>query len=419
MENRKQLIPEFGPFAGMRVLSAGSLVAMPFAAQLLAEFSAEVIHIERPGIGDTFRVLPPYSTKAKKLTGNCWGQDGRNRLSLTLDLNMNKPGVKKVFLELIKNSDVFMENLVWLDKLGIKDEELMEANPKLVIAHVSGYGRPAFGGDPAICDRASYDLCGQAFSGYLYLNGDPEASAPNITKPYLNDYVAGLFCLFGVLAAYFSAQKTGVGQVVDVAQFEAQARLMCDSFVTYSENGVIPERSGNNSKTFQPFGLYKDKNGADVAIGAFGEAVYKRFMKAADLDIEYFTHKECSEGKEAMESPKGKELDAAIKAWCASKTAEEIEIACAAHKVPAAKANTVKDCYENKHFNDRNDFVTYKDETDGREIKAFGIVPKLSGTPGKIWRGLPKLGQDTDVILKEIAGCSDDEIEALRNNNVI
>lgn len=419
MENRKQIIPEFGPFSGMRVIAAGSLVAMPFAAELFAEFGAEVIEIERPGIGDSFRTLPPFSAKSEKRASNCWLQEGRNRLSLTMDLNLNKPGIKDAFYALIKESDVFMENLVWLDKLGIRDDELLEVNPRLVICHVTGYGRPEFGGIPEICNRASYDLCGQAFSGYLYLNGDPEADAPSLTKPYMNDYVSGLFCAFGVLAAYHNALKTGKGQVVDVAQFEAQARMMCDTFVTYSENKQIPMRSGNNSKTFQPFGLYKDKNGDDVALGAFGKAVYKRFMEAAELDVEYFTHEECSSGKDAMDSPKGRELDKAIRAWCASKTADEIELACAAKKVPASKVNSVKDCYENAHFQSRKDFITYKDETEEREVTAFGIVPKLSGTPGKVWRGAPKLGQDTNVILKEIAGYTDEQINALKASGVI
>ena len=212
MGKSKSIIPEFGPFSGMRVLSAGSLVAMPHAGAMLADFGAEVIHIERPGVGDTFRVLSPFSEKSEKPLSTSWAQEGRNRLSLELDLH--NPDVKKIFYKLIEESDIFMENLVWLDKLGISDEELLKVNPRLVIAHVSGYGRPEFGGDPEICNRASYDMIGQAFSGYMYLNGDPENPTPSVTKPWMNDYIAGLHCLFGVLAAYFNVLKTAKGKLL-------------------------------------------------------------------------------------------------------------------------------------------------------------------------------------------------------------
>lgn len=418
MENRKMIIPEFGPFAGLRVVSAGSLVAMPHAGAMLADFGAEVIHIERPGYGDTFRGLAPFSETDPRLSTS-WAQEGRNRLSMTLDLNLNKPGIKEIFYKLIENTDIFMENLVWLDKLGISDEELLKVNPKLVIAHVSGYGHSEFGGDPEICGRASYDMIGQAFSGYMYLNGEADAPTPSLTKPWMNDYVSGLHCLFGVLAAYHNVLKTGKGQVVDVAQFEAQARIMCDTFVTYTENNKIQTRSGSKSKAFQPYGVFKDKNKDFVAIGAFGPAVYKRFIQAVGWDLEYFNYKDCSSGAAAIESEKGQELDKKITAWCAERTVEEIVEQLSKFKVPCAKVNSAKDCYENKHFRDRNDFITYVDQTKGEEVTAFGICPKLSDTPGKVWRGAPSLGQDTETILKEIVGCSEEEINSLKEGKLI
>lgn len=419
MGKSKSIIPEFGPFSGMRVLSAGSLVAMPHAGAMLADFGAEVIHIERPGVGDTFRVLSPFSEKSEKPLSTSWAQEGRNRLSLTLELDLHNPDVKKIFYKLIEESDIFMENLVWLDKLGISDEELLKVNPRLVIAHVSGYGRPEFGGDPEICNRASYDMIGQAFSGYMYLNGDPESPTPSVTKPWMNDYIAGLHCLFGVLAAYFNVLKTGKGQVVDVAQFEACARIMCDTFVTYSENHKIASRSGSKSLAFQPYGIFHDKNGSYVAIGAFGASVYKRFIQAVGWDINYFDFKSCSSGQSAIQSEKGQELDKKIIQWCSERTADEIVEQLSKFKVPCSKVNNAEDCFKNKHFIDRNDFITYVDQTKGSEVTAFGICPKLSDTPGKVWRGAPVIGQDTDIILKEIVGFTDEEISKLRNENII
>lgn len=129
MSERKSLIPEYGPFAGMRIIDTGSLVAMPFAATLLADFGAEVIHIERPGVGDTLRVLAPFANEDGKTVSTSWAQDGRNKLSLSLELNLKHPEVKELFYGLIKEADVFMENMVWLEKLGIRDEDLLAVNP--------------------------------------------------------------------------------------------------------------------------------------------------------------------------------------------------------------------------------------------------------------------------------------------------
>lgn len=170
MERKKAplFIPEFGPLKGTRVLLTGSIVAGPFIATMLGDFGAEVIHVEAPGMGDTYRTLGPFLVKNGKKVSLPFSNDARNRLSMTLDLRINKnPESKEIFLGLIKQSDIWIENLVWLEeRYGITDELVMKVNPKIVIVHVSGYGHPEFGGDPKICKRASYDLIGQAYSGW-------------------------------------------------------------------------------------------------------------------------------------------------------------------------------------------------------------------------------------------------------------
>lgn len=419
MKERKHLIPEFGAFSGMRVLSSGSLVAMPHAANMLADFGAEVIHIERPGVGDTWRFMPPFAVHGEKQVSTTWAQDARNRLSMTLELDLKIPEAKEIFMGLIKESDIFMENMVWLDKYGITDEELLQVNPQLIIAHVSGFGRPQFGGEPEICDRASYDLIGQAYSGFMHLNGDSEPSIPAVTKPWANDYISALHCLFGVLAAYIARMQTGKGQVVDVAQFEASARIMADTFVSYTEANIIRTRTGSKNAAFQPFGIYQDVNGDYVAIGAFGAGVYARFVKAMGIDAEYFNHQESAATPKALSSAKGKELDQLITKWIGDRTAKEVEEQMAKFKVPCSKVNTAKDVVDNPHWLSRNNFINYEDQTLDKEIKALGIIPKLSGTPGKVWRGAPTLGQDTDEILTKLLGYSPEKIKELKNKKLI
>lgn len=418
MSDRMFIIPEFGPLAGMRIIDSGSLIAMPFAATMLADFGAEVIHIERPGVGDTLRLMAPFATVNGKKVSTAWAQDARNKLSMTLELNLQHEEVKEIFYGLIKEADVFMENMVWLEKLGIYDEELLKVNPKLVIVHVSGLGHKEFGGVPSVCNRASYDMIGQAFSGWLYLQGDPDRD-PSVSKPYTNDFVSAFAVLFGTLSAYINVQKTGRGQVVDVAQFEAMAQYMCGTYTSYTMAGKISERSGNASPAFQPYNIFKSKDGFLVALGAFGPGVYKRFIQGAGFDLDYFNYEDCSSGIEAVASPKGRELDRKVNEWCASLTAAEIERKMEEARVPCATLNTAKSAFENEHFKSRNDWIKYEDQTVETEITAFGIAPKMSETPGKVWRGAPKLGQDTENVLKTILGYDDAKISSLQEKGLI
>ena len=418
MSDRKFIIPEYGPFAGMRAVCAGTLLAMPFAATMLADFGVEVIQIERPGVGDTQRLLAPFAELNGKTVSAAWAQESRNKLAMTLELNLKHEEVKEIFYGLIREADIFMENMVWMDKLGVYDEELLKVNPKLVIVHVSGLGHKEFGGLPNVCNRASYDMIGQAFSGWLNLQGDPDRP-PVIAKPYLNDYVSAFSALFAALSGYIYAQKTGEGQVVDVAQFEAMAKCMSSTYTAYTMLGTVTERTGNASPSFQPYDIFLSRDGFYVALGAFGPGVYNRCIPAMGLDLDYFNYKDCSYDAEALASPKGRELNAAVTAWCASHDAQEIESIMETARVPCSRVNTAKSAYENEHFRSRGDWIKYEDQTTGAEVEAFGIAPKMSKTPGRVWRGAPSMGQDTENILKTILGYDDAKIAALREKKLI
>ena len=418
MGDRKFIIPEYGPFAGMRAVCAGTLLAMPFAATMLADFGVEVIQIERPGIGDTQRLLAPFAELNGKVVSAAWAQESRNKLAMTLELNLKHEEVREIFYGLIREADIFMENMVWMDKLGVYDEELLKVNPKLVIVHVSGMGHKEFGGLPNVCNRASYDMIGQAFSGWLNLQGDPDRP-PVIAKPYLNDYVSAFSALFAALSGYIYAQKTGEGQVVDVAQFEAMAKCMSSTYTAYTLLGTVTERTGNASPSFQPYDIFLSRDGFYVALGAFGPGVYNRCIPAMGLDLDYFNYKDCSYDAEALSSPKGRELNAAVTAWCASHDAQEIESIMESARVPCSRVNTAKSAYENEHFRSRGDWIKYEDQTTGAEVEAFGIAPKMSKTPGRVWRGAPSMGQDTETILKTILGYDDAKIAELREKKLI
>ncbi|HOV80248.1 MAG TPA: CoA transferase [Bacillota bacterium] len=412
------IIPTFGPLSGMRVLTTGGHLAMPYAASMLAEFGAEVLYIERPGMGDPYRLFSPFlKGENGQQVGASWVQEARNRLSITLETNLNMQEAREVFFALIKNSDIWMENVVWTDKLGIYDEELLEVNPSLVICHVSGYGKAKFGGDPEKCDRGSFDIIGQAASGWLILNGDPDRP-PMRGNPGVNDYVSSLYCLFGALAAYVHAQKTGQGQVVDIAQFEAQAKVIADYVVLWANEKIMRERTGNQQFNVQPYNVFmaKDKY---VVLGAIGPAVFSRFIKAIGLDPNVYTREAVSSGPEALASPIGREFDRIVKEWISQRTAKEVEDHMAKFKVPCQVVVDADDIINDPHWIDRGDIIEYKDQTTKRKVKAVGVVPKMDKTPGKIWRGAPAMGQDTEAILTRICGYGPEDIAVLREKGVI
>ncbi len=426
------LIPAYGPMSGMRILATGSLVSVPFSASLLAEFGAEVIHVERVGSGDPLRsqspvimkegneyVVAPHSVPINEKVSTGWIQEARNRLSLCLDLNMKRAESKEIFLSLIKQSDVWMENLVWIEKLGITEEMIFEVNPSIVILHCSGFGRPQFGGVPEECERPSYDPIGQAEGGWMTLVGEPEPNPPTYGASYINDYLSATYATIGILMAYYHAQKTGKGQSIDVTQIESMSKCLNDSFVNYFTLGSLKERVGNQIPNWQPAGLFKTKDDDWLYIATYGPHVYARCMKAMGIDLEKYPHHLAGASIEAVNSPLGQELKQLIVDWAASRNAEEGLRELLKYKVPCGiprKADYLANC---EHYNSRGNFVEYEDQTLGETFKAFGSVPKLSKTPGHVWRGAPSIGQDTDTILATLVGYSDDEIDALKGKGII
>ncbi len=409
----------YGPLTGMRVLMTGSIVAAPFAASMLAEFGAEVIHVERPNVGDPYREQAPIVIRNDRKISAAWIQEGRNKLSLTLEINLNIPESKEIFLSMIKNCDVWLENMVWTEKLGITEEMLLEVNPKLVIAHISGFGRPQFGGVPEQCNRPSYDPIGQAEGGYMFVNGFPEPMPPSHAATFINDYMTAMFAVNGILMAYHHAQKTGKGQAIDVTQIESMSKVLNDTFVQYFELGRVRQRNGNKVAIFQPGNLFKTKDEKYLYIGAYGAAVYGRFIKALGLDLDKYSHETCGNSIEAINSELGLELNQKAIDWVAARDAEEALQYLLSQKVPSGIVRTSADLAANEHYQKRGNFIEYTDETLGEKVKAFGFAPKLSVTPAQVWRGAPTLGQDTDNILSKLLGYSASEIAAFREKNVI
>ncbi|GIT42340.1 MAG: hypothetical protein Ct9H300mP11_02760 [Chloroflexota bacterium] len=237
------LLPDqFGPLQGVRILSTGTIVAQPYAAALAAEMGAEVIQIERPGVGDVTRGIGVHNDDGTGLHLNSlWLQDRRNTFSITLDFSSFEG--RELFLRLIPNVDIWMESSKagTYAKWGLDDSAVLAINPSIVITHVSGYGQT---GHPDYLSRASYDPIGQAFGGTMAITGSPEPEPPITARPLAADYTTAQMCLWSTLAAYIHALRTGKGQVIDLAQYEAVHKVMSGTMVEYFETGEVPQRIG-------------------------------------------------------------------------------------------------------------------------------------------------------------------------------
>ena len=416
------LSEKFGPLQGIRVLSTSSLVAAPFGGSMFADFGAEVIHVENPGAGDPIRGGAPFFEKNGRKVSTIWADNGRNRLSMELNLRINKKTLsQEIFLSLIKVSDIWIENLVWLEqRYGITDELVREVNPQIAIVHESGYGKPESGGIPDICWRASYDLIGQAYGGWNHLVGSPDGPPTRIPAAAV-DYVTALMVCFSGMVGYIDSQKRKKGQVFDCAQFETTARILGNNFSNYLNLGIVNKRQGNKSQMNQPYGIFKASDGY-IGLGAAGPSVYGRFIgalaEATGLNPDDYPM-EVALGPETYSTPKGKELDQITREWIASHTREEADGLFEKHQVPCAPVYTTEDAAKDSHWIKRNDFIEYTDQTIEATVKSFGVAPKLSDTPGKVWRGAPRMGQDTDAILTKILDYTPSEVEQLRREKIV
>lgn len=409
------LVPEqFGPLEGVRILSTGSLIAQPYAAALAAEMGAEVIQLERPGEGDAAwrhlgRQLP--TKDGKGLVATTWIQERRNSFYATLDFS--KAEGQDLFLKLIKVCDIWMESSKpgSYVKWGLTDEVVLQTNPKIVIAHVSGYGQT---GHPDYLGRASYDMIGQAFGGLMYQTGFPDPDPPVRANPWTADYITALFCLWSSLAGYIHAQRTGKGQSIDISQFEAIHRLLSGTMVEYFADGFIRQRSGNKATAFQPYDAFQASDGW-VVIGAVGYSVFSRVCPVIGLDPNEEKWKTaCTD----VNSVEGIEFDAILRGWVAEHTVAQVVEAMNAAQVACCPIMNSKDMAEDPHYKARNVHTEWEDGQVGK-VKGTGVTPIFSRTPGKIWRGSVPVGYDNEKIYTHLAGLSLDELARLKEKGVI
>lgn len=392
--------PKFGALAGLKILDSGSNIAGPLGGGLLSECGATVIHFEAPNKPDNQRGWYGYP------------QNHRNQLSMVADIK-TKEG-RDIFFKLIEWADIWVESSKGgqYDRLGLSDEELWKVNPRLAIVHVSGYGQT---GDPSYVSRASYDAVGQAFSGYMSLNGTTEALKIN---PYLSDFVCGLTTCWAMLACYVSTVLTGKGESVDVAQYEALARIMDGRMMQFATDNVKMPKTGNKDAQAALFSFYTCKDGKTIFIGMTGAEVAKRGYPIIGLPAPGTGDPDFPEGFTGwlINSPVGQRMEAAMEKFVSEHTMEEVEAIMQANQIPCQRVYDLEDCLNDPHWKARGSVMEWDDPMMGR-VTGLGLMNKFKNNPSEIWRGSPLFGMDNKDILRDL-GYSDDEIKEMYEKGI-
>ncbi|MBI6925663.1 MULTISPECIES: CaiB/BaiF CoA-transferase family protein [Pseudomonas] len=393
------------PLAGLKVVELGTLIAGPFASRICAEFGAEVVKVESPDGGDPLR-------KWRKLyegTSLWWFVQARNKRSLTL--NLKHPDGRDVLRKLLAEADILIENFRpgVLEKLGFGWDVLHALNPRLVMVRLSGFGQTG-----PMKEQPGFGAVGESMGGLRYITGF-EDRPPVRTGISIGDSIAALWAVIGALMALRHREVNGgLGQVVDVALYEAIFAMMESMVPEFDVFGFIRERTGNIMPGITPSSIHTSADGKHVQIGANGDAIFRRLMVTIGRsDLAEDPSLATNDGRDLRRD----ELYGVIDRWANGLPLEPLMQALTAAEVPASRIYSAEDMFNDPQYLAREMFLQAR-LPDGKAFRMPGIVPKLSGTPGSAdWVG-PALGEHTDELLGQL-GYDAAAIAALRQAGAV
>ncbi|WP_030988683.1 CoA transferase [Streptomyces sp. NRRL S-1813] len=391
--------PASGPLAGLRVLDLATLFAGPLAATLLGDYGAEVIKVEHPQRPDPSRGHGP----AKDGIGLWWKLLGRNKKTLTLDLS--HPDGRDVLLRLAAGADVVIENFRpgTLERWGLGWDELSAANPRLVLARVTGFGQ--FG---PYARRPGFGTLAEAMSGFAAITGEPDG--PPTLPPFgLADAIAAMATSYAVMAALHGRTATGRGQVIDLALIEPMLTVLGPQPLWYDQLGHVQPRTGNRSANVAPRNTYRTADGSWVAVSASAESVAERVMRLVGrpevIDEPWFA-------TGAGRARHADELDTAVAGWIARHDRAEVMAAFEKAEAAVAPIYDIREVMADPQYQALGSITEVPDDELGT-LRMQNVLFRLSETPGAIrWAGRPH-GADTDEVLAAL-GLTGPEIDGLR-----
>jgi crotonobetainyl-CoA:carnitine CoA-transferase CaiB-like acyl-CoA transferase len=390
----------------VKVLELGHVLAVPFCGALLADFGADVIKVEMPGLGDGLRHMGPVVDDR-----SLWFcTENRNKRCVTLNLKAEKG--KEILTELIKQSDVILENYKpgTLARLGFSWEKIHEINPKMILMQISGYGQTG-----PQSNRLGYDRIGLGMGGLTYMTGFTEG-APLKPGNSMADYLAGYSAALGIMMAIHDRDlnKTGLGQKLDISLYDTVFRTSEFNALNYSLTGEVRERTGNTFVATIPGGHFLTKDSKWISLSVGNDRLFKKLCECLDRE-DFLERPEFATN--ALRSVNRKEIDEFCTKWISEHTRDEcLEVM--AGNVPVGPINSIADIFEDPQFEARGNIAHVQDEKWG-EVKVQGAVPMMSRTPGEVkWLGAD-LGQHNEEVFSSMLGLSNEEIQNLKEEDVI
>ena len=393
-----------GALEGIRVLDLSRVLAGPYCSMILSDMGAEVIKVEIPGTGDDTRGFPPF----KEGKSGYFMNMNRNKKGITLNLKKGK----EIFLELVKKSDILIENYRpgTMEKLGLGYETLKEINPRLVYGCISGFGH--YG---PYSRRPGYDIVGQAMSGIMSVTGWPDGEPTRAGAP-VSDTVAGISLTAGVLAALRYAEKTGVGQKVDIALVDSLVSVMQIINQIYLIGGRIPGRTGNAYESSAPYDTFPTKDGESVVIGVANDKFWRQLCEVMGRPELIDDPEMAKNGDRVRNRDKIRPI---VEEWTRTRTARELVDQLLEIGLPTAPIYNVKQVTEDPHIAGAREMFIEIEDPEAGKIKVTNSHIKMSETKAGFRSPAPMLGQHNEEVYGGLLGYSKEQIEDLHAEGII
>ena len=392
--------------ADLKILDLSRVLAMPYCSMMLGDLGAEIIRVERPGVGDETRHWgPPWvgELSAYYLVTN------RNKQCITVDLK-KKEG-QEIIRHLARRSDILLENFLPGDlaKMNLGYEDIRAINPKIIYASVTGYGQ-----NGPYRDLPGFDFILQAQGGLMSIIGEEEGSPMKVGVAIV-DITAGLFACSAILAALHYREKTGEGQYIDMALLDAQVAWLGNQASNYLVSGKVPRRMGNAHPNIVPYETFKAKDGIYLALGVGNDNQWKKFCRIAGVehlmdDPRYVTNPKRVENRKIL-------VPLLQEVFLQRDSGEWLKLLGEA-EIPIGPINTIDRVFADPQVLSREMLVEMEHPKVGK-LKLVGSPMKLSKTPVQYRIPPPLLGEHTESVLREVLGYDKETIARLKEGKVI
>ena len=392
---------------GITAIDCATFVAAPFCCTLLGEFGATVIKVEQPGVGDDLRRL---GRRAADGQPDWWLVESRNKKSITC--NLRDPEGQALLKRLVAGADVLAENFRpgTMERWGLGWDDLHAVNRGLVMVRISAFGQTG----PAR-ERPGFGRIAAAVSGASYLSGHPDRPPVSPGTPTIPDYLAGVFGAFGALTALRHRDRTGEGQIVDVALYEPMLRMLDELLPVYGATGYVRERLGSGTEYVVPHDHYRARDGRWIAIACTNDRMFERLADKAmgqpALRAEFPTM--------ATRIARRADVDGAVASWVGALDAADALSRLDAAEVPCSLVASVRDIFDDAQVRARGN-VTAIPSPLGGLLHMAGVVPRLTETPGEVRHAGPlQVGEHNEEIYCGRLGLTREALAALRSRGII